>query len=115
MVESWTVSRPKMALLGDLQAAGIAAGAVQSAPEWHNDPHLFARDYFFTANEIDTGTRRYDGAPFRFAGERGYEAWRRAPGLGEHNREVLEGIAELEASAVDALEAAGLIVDRPPV
>ena len=78
-------------------------------------PHLLARDYFFTTNEIDTGTRRYDGAPFCFAGERGYGAWRRSPGLGEHNREVLEGIAGLEPSAVDALETSGVIVDRPPV
>ena len=114
-VEAWTVAHPKMALLAELQAAGIAAGAVQSAPEWHNDPHLLARDYFFTTNEIDTGTRRYDGAPFCFAGERGYGAWRRSPGLGEHNREVLEGIAGLEPSAVDALETSGVIVDRPPV
>ncbi len=115
IVEAWTSARPKARLLADLQEAGIAAGAVQSAPEWHNDPHLVARDYFFTTDEIDTGTRRYDGAPFRFAGERGYESWRRSPGLGEHNREVLEGIAGLDASEVDALEAARIIVDRPPM
>ncbi len=113
-VEAWTVSRDKRELLAELQAGGIASGTVQSAPEWHDDAHLQGRGYFFTTDEIDTGTRRYDGSPFRFAGERGYEDWHRSPGLGEHNREVLGDVAGLPPEEVDALEAAGLIVDRPP-
>src|SRR5690606_11742230 len=113
-IETWTSAQPKEELLLQLQAAGVASGAVQSAPEWHGDAHLQERGYFFSTTEIDTGTRRYDGSPFRFAGRRGYEAWRRSPGLGEHNREVLEGVAGLSSREVDHLEAAGTIVNRPP-
>ena len=72
------------------------------------------RGYFFTTEELDTGTRTYDGSPVRFGGDRGYEEWRRAPGLGEHNREVLQEIARLSSPEVDALEASGIIVDTPP-
>ena len=114
VLEAWTSRQPKSQLLSDLQSAGIAAGSVQSAPEWLDDAHLRGRGYFFTTEELDTGTRTYDGSPVRFSGDRGYEEWRRAPGLGEHNREVLQEIAWLDSAEVDALEASGIIVDTPP-
>lgn len=113
-VEGWTRQHPKRALMERLQAAGVPAGVVQSGPEWHSDPHLRERGYFFTTTELDTGTRTYDGIPVRFEARRGYEEWRRSPGLGEHNREVLLGVAGLAPEAVAALEATGTIVDMPP-
>ena len=112
-IEGWAAGQSKAALMTALQEAGIAAGAVQSAPEWHHDSHLRRRDYFFSTQELDTGARTYDGLPVRFGGVRGYEEWRRAPGLGEHNREVLETVG-LTSAEVAALEGSGVIVDRPP-
>ena len=114
-VEAWTRTLPKQELMVALQARGIAAGAVNAAPDWLGDPHLWARAYFFETDELDTGTRLYDGSPVRFGGERGYESWRRSPGLGEHNREILEDVGGLGAAQIEALASAGLIVDRPPV
>jgi crotonobetainyl-CoA:carnitine CoA-transferase CaiB-like acyl-CoA transferase len=38
---------------------------------------------------------------------------RPAPRFGEHNREVLSELAGLDGAAIDALAAAGVIVDAP--
>ncbi len=113
-IEAWTCRRQKQALMAALQAQGIAAGAVNAAPDWLSDPHLRERAYFFETDELDTGRRLYDGSPLRFGGRRGYESWRRSPGLGEHNRAILEGTGGMRASEVDALMASGVLVDRPP-
>ena len=113
-VEAWTAGQLKQELMVSLQERGIAAGAVNAAPDWLGDPHLWSRGYFFETDELDTGHRLYDGSPLRFGGRRGYESWRRSPGLGEHNREILEGVGGLSAEEIDSLAAAGLIVERPP-
>ncbi|MGE3960050.1 MAG: CoA transferase [Dehalococcoidia bacterium] len=113
-VEAWTATQKKQALMRALQALGIAAGAVNAAPDWLEDPQLLERAYFFETEELDTGHRRYDGLPLRFGGRRGYDEWLRSPGLGEHNRAILEDVAGLAAVEVDTLAAAGIIVDRPP-
>lgn len=113
-IEAWSVTYGKTELMARLQEAGLPAGAVQTAPEWHADPHHRARGYFFTTDEVDTGRRTYDGSPVRFSGQRGYEQWRRAPTLGEHNREVLLDVAGYSAAEVAHMQSAGVVVDRPP-
>jgi crotonobetainyl-CoA:carnitine CoA-transferase CaiB-like acyl-CoA transferase len=113
-IEGWTVEREKQATMLTLLAAGVAAGAVNAAPEWLTDPHLQQRGYFFSVDELDAGRRTYDGAPFRFSGRRGYEAWTRSPGLGEHNRDVLGRVAGLPDAAINHLASSGVTVDRPP-
>jgi crotonobetainyl-CoA:carnitine CoA-transferase CaiB-like acyl-CoA transferase len=113
-IDDWTRGRDKVALMHELQAHGIAAGTVNSAPEWLTEPHLQDRGYFFEVDELDAGRRSYDGSPVTFGGDRGYALWSRAPGFGEHNSAILEGAAELDPAAVGELAAAGVIVDRPP-
>jgi crotonobetainyl-CoA:carnitine CoA-transferase CaiB-like acyl-CoA transferase len=125
-VEGWTSGQQAAGAMQALQAVGVAAAVVNAAPQWLSDPHLHARHYFFTTEELGTGQRTYDGFPVTWhtrelregrsealGSGRGYDQWRRSPGLGEHNREVLAS-AGLEGDAVDALESAGVIVDRPP-
>ena len=113
MVEGWTLTEDKHILARRLQAVGIAAAPVHSAPEWLADPHLAARGYFTTLETPDAGRYRSDGLPMLIDGARGYEAWTGAPGLGVHNAETLRlaGYADAEISA---LSARGIIVDRPP-
>ena len=113
-IEAWTAGRDKVALMHQLQASGIAAGAVNASPEWLADPHLTERGYFFAVDELDAGHRSYDGSPLHLNGTRGYQDWRRAPGLGEHHREVIEQIIGRPSQDTDALLAAGVVVDRPP-
>ena len=114
VIEAWTIGRDKVELMHQLEASGIAAGSVNASPEWLAEPHLTERGYFFAVDELDAGHRSYDGSPLHLNGTRGYQAWRRAPGLGEHHREVIEQIIERPSEDTDLLLAAGVIVDRPP-
>jgi crotonobetainyl-CoA:carnitine CoA-transferase CaiB-like acyl-CoA transferase len=112
-VEGFTRRRDKLELMAALQKAGVPAGAVLSAPEWLTDPHLQARGYYSHLAEADRGPRLSDGLPVLIDGRRDYGWWRRAPMLGEHNREIL---AELGFTAGDIrdLEERGVVGDRPP-
>ncbi|RJQ12771.1 MAG: CoA transferase [Dehalococcoidia bacterium] len=112
-VEAWTSAEEKRALTRRLQAVGVAAAPVQSAPEWLSDPHLEARGYFTSLETPDAGRYQTDGLPMLIDGERGYAAWTGAPGLGEHNAETLRLVGYTDAEITD-LAARGIIVDRPP-
>jgi crotonobetainyl-CoA:carnitine CoA-transferase CaiB-like acyl-CoA transferase len=114
LIEGWTKRQSKAELMTALAESGVAAGAVNSSPEWLADPHLLNRGYFFHTNELDAGPQSYDGSPLTIDGDRGYVEWRRAPGLGEHNTEALGEIVGLASSALEALAADGVIVDHPP-
>jgi benzylsuccinate CoA-transferase BbsF subunit len=114
-IGAWTATQEKRALMEALQSRGVPAGAVLSPPEWLADPHLEARGYFADLVHAETGPGRWDGSPLRFDGVRGYEAWRAAPLLGEHNAEVLAELLGLTPGAVAVLERDGVIADRPPV
>jgi crotonobetainyl-CoA:carnitine CoA-transferase CaiB-like acyl-CoA transferase len=112
-VEGFTGQWDKIELMAALQEAGVPAGAVLSAPEWLNDPHLRARGYYSNLADADRDPRVGDGLPVLIDGHRDYSWWRRAPMLGEHNREIL---AELGFAPGDirALEERGVVGDRPP-
>jgi len=112
-IGDWTAGQEQQELSELLLRSGVAAGAVQSAPQFLSDPHLVAVGYYSQLATADTGSWRYDGSPLRANGERGYEDWFGAPGLGEHNREVLLGLGYRE-DEIDALTEAGVLVDRPP-
>ena len=114
-IEAWTCGLDKAELMAALAARGVAVGTVNASPEWLSDPHLLERGYFFHVDELNAGPRSYDGSPLCFDGDRGYAAWSRAPGLGEHNESALGVIAGLTESELGRLWADGVIVDRPPV
>ena len=112
-IEAWTSAEEKRALARRLQAVGVAASPVQSAPEWLDDPHLKARDYFTSLETPDAGRYQSDGLPMLIDGDRGYTAWTGAPGLGAHNVETLRLAGYTDAEIAD-LAARGIIVGRPP-
>ncbi|MDA0353619.1 MAG: CoA transferase [Chloroflexi bacterium] len=113
-IDAWTQGWEHVRLTWLLQARGVPASPVYQSSEWLHDAHLEARGYYFSTEELDAGFQRYDGSPVRFNGERCYEGWRRAPGLGEHNREVLGGVLGYSLAEIEALEGMKVVVDRPP-
>ena len=76
------------------QRAGLAAGAVNAPEEAFEDEHFKARGIQVEVEHEDLGrTVRYPGAPYRMTGSP-WRISRRAPRLGEHNDEVLGGLAK---------------------
>ena len=112
-VGAFTRQREKTELMVALQAAGVPAGAVLSAPEWLADPHLEIRGYYSNLADADCPPRRSDGLPVLIDGSRDYGGWRRAPMLGEHNAEILTELG-FGVSHIRDLAGRGVIADRPP-
>ena len=109
-----TVPAGKFAVMELLMAAGVPAGAVLTCPEYLANEHIQARGYVAPLHHERTGEQRYDGSPFVFDGERGYEHWLPSPRLGEHNSQVLRDVLAKSPTEIEELQRAGVIVDRPP-
>ena len=112
-IGEWTAPRDKRELMHALQAAGVPAGAVLSAPELLADPHLGARGFFVELDQPDVGPIRYPGTPVVLDGASAQD-WTAAPTLGEHNEEVLGELLGLDADEIASLYGRGVIANRPP-
>lgn len=113
---AWTRGHEPLALMHQLQACGVPAGAVLDARDLITNEQLQERGFFEWADHppgTEIEAKPYPGAPWRFsASARG--ARRRAPALGEHNEHVLRdvlGYGEERLAAIDASGALG----GPPV
>ncbi len=86
LVIEWTVQRTKREVMERAQHFGYLTGALNTMADVFADPHLAARDFFISIDHPATGPLKYPGPPFRMP-ESPWRA-RRAPTLGEHNREL---------------------------
>lgn len=73
------------------QRRGVPVTPVMSAADLAADPHLEARGYWVTVDDVRGNPRRLAGPPYRLS----RTPWtaRRAPFLGEHNEEVLSALS----------------------
>ena len=106
----WTTTRDDKALAQLLQAHGVCAGAVMTAADLVDDPHLKQRKFLQTIERAG-GLRTYAGRPFRVPGLS--MAIRHAADLGEHNEEVLREVAGLTQAEISALAQDGVISNKP--
>ena len=113
-IEGWTRDLGKFEVMERLMTAGVPAGAVLNCPEYLGDPHLAHRGYYARLEHPATGVQQYDGSPFVFNGERGYDEWLPSPLLGEHNESVLRELLSKSSAEIADLQEAGALVDRPP-
>ncbi|MFO1503347.1 MAG: CoA transferase [Steroidobacteraceae bacterium] len=105
-VAEWTRNQDERALVEQLQAAGIAAGVVQDIEDLVElDTPLRERGALVMLPHPKLGEFGHVRTPISFS--RDVPQPYRAPGLGEHNAEVLR-IAGLDAARHSALEAAGV-------
>ncbi|MGI9611821.1 MAG: CoA transferase [Acidimicrobiales bacterium] len=103
---AWCSDRTASAAMEELQAAGVAAGAVQDADDLYtNDPQLAGRGFWLDAEHDEFGSRPHDRfpalwsdsslEPYRlppsYLGEANFDVWTDVAGLGFD--EVAEGIA----------------------
>lgn len=112
-LQAWARARPPLAGAQALQAVGVAAAPVNNARDLICDEHLAARGFFEDVDfGGDVGHRPLIGRPYTWAGS-GCQVRGPAPHYGADNRAVLDGLLKLPAQEIDALYAAGVVVDRP--
>ncbi len=112
-VERFTASCDNVGLMRRLQEAGVPAAAVADAPMVMADPHLRARDFFAAVDHPEAGTHEWPTCPIRLSATPA-SIRLSAPTLGQHNRQVLGDLADLDEQAIDDLERRAVVTDHPP-
>jgi len=87
IIERWSINLDPEEVMKMMQAAGIAAGVVQSGKDLIEDPQLKHRHHFWYLDHPEMGVCAYDGPPFILS-ETPAELNRPAPCLGEHTEHV---------------------------
>lgn len=108
----WFAERDREKLVDELLTAGIPAAPVADPRLSSRNPQLVARGFYEDSSHPIVGTHPIPTMPFRYAS---VDRWLRvpAPTLGQHNREILGDLLGLDATAIDALAADGVIGSRP--
>jgi crotonobetainyl-CoA:carnitine CoA-transferase CaiB-like acyl-CoA transferase len=112
IIGEWTRTRAAQPLMAELQSRGIPAAATHAYSTLMDDPHLVARGYWQWLERAVVGNQPNPSAPYRI-GREPLPIRTPAPTMGQHNREVLGGILGLGDDALAALEARGVIGDKP--
>jgi benzylsuccinate CoA-transferase BbsF subunit len=103
LVNGWTINHSAEEVMTMMQAAGVAAGAVENALDQIECPQLKARHFFWELDLLDSeyGLRAASGAHFLLS-KTPYEL-KRPPILGEHNDYVFKGLLGLSDEEFDEL------------
>jgi crotonobetainyl-CoA:carnitine CoA-transferase CaiB-like acyl-CoA transferase len=115
IIGAWAAGHTKYAMMDRLQGAGVPAGAVFDARDMHLDPHLRARGFLETLQfppERGIGKRMIIGRPWRL-GKTQVAARGPAPTLGQHNRELLQGLLGYSDARCTELEETGITGTHP--
>jgi crotonobetainyl-CoA:carnitine CoA-transferase CaiB-like acyl-CoA transferase len=113
LMEGWTSTRDHIEAMHELQAAGVLAAAVLNPKQVLLDPHLKERGFFDRVQTVQKDERLIPhqiGAKFS---EFEPNTARRAPKLGEHNREILGGLLGMGEDEIAKLEENKVIGDEP--
>ena len=106
LVDQWTINRSAKEVMTMMQAAGVAAGVVQTGEDLHeHDPQLRHRRFFREFEHPQIGKCRVRGPSFVLS-KSPYEL-RPAPLLGEHNEYALK-----ELLGMSDEEIAELVIER---
>ncbi len=113
VLRAWARARPLRDAERALADAGVPAAAVVGSRWGDASPQHDARGFFEPVDHAVAGTHRIGAFPVRFARQPAARFARPAPLLGEHNGEVLGGLAGYGPDELAALAAAAVIGDRP--
>lgn len=115
LIAAWMSGIPKMEAMHTLQAAGVRAGAVFNGRDMHLDTHAQARGMIEKVRfppERRMGERLMIGRPWRLS-RTPVHIQGPAPMLGEHNRDVIQGLLGYDDARYAALEQSGIIGTKP--
>ncbi|MFC1864696.1 CaiB/BaiF CoA transferase family protein [Chloroflexota bacterium] len=108
LVEEWTINHSSEEVMSMMQAAGVAAGVVETSEDLlEHDPQLRHRHFFWELDHPELGKYRALGPPFVLS-KSPYEM-RRAPLLGEHNEYALKEILSMSDEEIAQLVIEGVV------
>jgi crotonobetainyl-CoA:carnitine CoA-transferase CaiB-like acyl-CoA transferase len=106
-VRAWTAQRQDRAIAEQLQAAGIAAGALQDCEDLlEHDPQIACRNALVRLEHAVLGEFGHVNTPLRFSTD-GFEPFR-APSMGEHSHTVAREICGLAEDTIERLQGLGV-------
>ncbi len=112
LIAGWTREQDQYEAMHLLQKAGITAAPVLNPKQVLLDPHLAARG-FFDRVETAQGPRPVPHQVGTKFSAFEMPSDRPAPKLGEHNREVLQGLLGMSDDELSGLEESNVIGDTP--
>lgn len=115
IIGQWTRHLTKVEVMERLQGVGVPAGAVFDARDANLDTHYWSRGFLEVVQfppERGMGKRVIMGRPWRFS-KTPLAVRGPGPALGQHNREVLQGILGYSDQRCTDLEQAGIIGTCP--
>ncbi|WP_331773214.1 CoA transferase (plasmid) [Embleya sp. NBC_00888] len=110
-IAAWTRTMPAATVADKLQTVGVPASPVLTPDDLRDDPQLTARAFLRTVDHATMTPMKLTAPTWHFHGLD--VELRAAPGLGEHNRDILRGRLGLSDDYVDELEAQGVIAKEP--
>jgi crotonobetainyl-CoA:carnitine CoA-transferase CaiB-like acyl-CoA transferase len=106
-VAAWTSSREDRAIAEELQAAGIAAGALQDSEDlMEADPQIAGRGALVMLDHPVLGPFGHVASPMQFSFDRLQPF--RAPAMGEHSHEVARTICGVSEDRIKQLDSEGV-------
>lgn len=108
IIEEWTADQSRDQIAEKLLTNGVPCGPVQTVEEVHNDPHLEQRGMVIEMEHPEFGPVRVPGLPLRLHDSDDPDI-QPAPGIGEHNGEILRENLNLSDTEISELEDEGVI------
>lgn len=112
LIAAWTQGQDRRALAARVQAAGVPASAVETAPDLAQSDYLRHRGFFTRLSHPEAGTHDHPGLPFHSETAQGTARFA-APSFGEGNLHVLREVLNLPEDEIAILLASGAFADVP--
>ena len=106
-IEEWTSRRSKLDAMNTLQAAGVRAGAVLTGADMLGDPHLRARGYYQSIENVRAGQQTLRIAPYKLS-KTPPQIQRPAPTLGQDTESVLRDVLDMSDAQIQELADLGV-------
>lgn len=108
VIEEWTRRHTMTEVCDVMDRAGVPAAPIYTAEDIVRDPHYRARGMLLELQVPGLGRVKFPGVVPKFSLTPGRVDWI-GPALGEHNREVYQGLLGLSDAELRALEEKGII------
>jgi crotonobetainyl-CoA:carnitine CoA-transferase CaiB-like acyl-CoA transferase len=109
LIEEWTTRRTSQEIISILEGKKIPCGIAYTSAQVNDDENLKQREMFRRVHHEKYGDINIPGFPFKFSDASG-SIRMPAPGLGEHNRLILEQWLGYTSEEVQALYGKGIIL-----